>query len=147
MTVYCKRCGRALKASKSIKLGYGPTCYRKKKLEENSFMLEEEVKFLKIEIKMLKRVIRELKTNGIDTNIINSNIIKANNLIPSQQIPITNNSKAESRSNSGSDERNMREVIKELKMCFQSCNGDIRRMLSPIQMDINPMGVSNLAKV
>jgi hypothetical protein len=147
MTVYCKRCGKALKAAKSIKLGYGPTCYRKKKLEEDPLMVEEELKFLKVEIKMLKRIIRELKANVIDANIINSNIIKANNFIPSPQTPIKNIIKVESRPNMGIGKRDMREVIQELKTCFQNCNGDIRSILSPIQMDTNCIGISKLAKV
>ncbi len=29
----CKKCGRELKSKNSIKLGYGPTCYRKIKAE------------------------------------------------------------------------------------------------------------------
>jgi hypothetical protein len=152
MTVYCKRCGRALKAAKSIKLGYGPTCYRKKKLEENSPMVEEELKFLKVEIKMLKRIIRELRAYVIDANIIhtnidNSNIIKANNFITSPQTLITNIIKVESRINRDTGKRAMREVIQELKTCFQNCNGDIRSILSPIQIDSNRIGISNLAKV
>lgn len=147
MVVFCKRCGRKLTSAKSIKLGYGPTCYKKKKLEEHSLIFKEELKFLKVEIKMLKKIIRELKPKIIDTNIINSNIIKALNFIPSQQIPITRIIKEESQPNRNADKRNMREVIQELKICFQKCNGDIRSMLSPIQMDLNHIGISNLAKV
>ncbi|TFG15965.1 MAG: hypothetical protein EU531_07830 [Promethearchaeota archaeon] len=147
MVVFCKRCGRKLTSAKSIKLGYGPTCYKKKKLEEHSLIFKEELKFLKVEIKMLKKIIRELKPKIIDTNIINSNIIKALNFIPSQQIPITRIIKEESQPNRNADKRNMREVIQELKTCFQKCNGDIRSMLSPIQMDLNHIGISNLAKV
>lgn len=147
MTVYCKRCGRALKAAKSVKLGYGPTCYRKKKLEESSLTLEEELKFLKVEIKMLKRIIRELKTNIIDTNIINSNIIKANNFIPSQKTPIASIIKERSRPNRDTCKRDMRDVIQELKACFQNCNGDVRSILSPIQIDTNHISTSQLATV
>jgi hypothetical protein len=147
MTVYCKRCGRALKAAKSIKLGYGPTCYRKKKLDESSLTLEEELKFLKIEIKMLKKIIRELKAHVIDTNISNSNIIKANNFIPSQQIPIVRSIKEESRPKRNIGKGDMREVIQELKACFQKCNGDVRSLLSSIQMERNRNSTSQLAIV
>ncbi len=147
MTVYCKRCGRALKAAKSIKLGYGPTCYRKKKLDESSLTLEEELKFLKIEIKMLKKIIRELKAHIIDASIIKSNIIKANNFIPSQQIPMVRIIKEESRPKRDTDKGDMREVIQELKVCFQKCNGDVRSILSPIQMDTNRNSTSQLALV
>ena len=147
MTVYCKRCGRALKAAKSIKLGYGPTCYRKKKLDESSLTLEEELKFLKIEIKMLKKIIRELKAHIIDASIIKSNIIEAHNFIPSQQIPMVRIIKEESRPKRNTDKGDMREVIQELKACFQKCNGDVRSLLSPIQMDTNRNSTSLLAIV
>jgi hypothetical protein len=147
MTVYCKRCGRELKAAESIKLGYGPTCYRKKKLFKSSLTLEEELKFLKIEIKMLKRIIRELTVNITNANIIKSNIIKDYNFIPSQQVPIVNIIKEESRPKRDTCKGDMREVIQELKVCFQKCNGDVRSILNPIQMDMHLIGSSQSAKV
>ena len=147
MTVYCKRCGRLLKAAKSIKLGYGPTCYRKKKLYRSSLTFEEELKFLKVEIKMLKRIIRELTVNITDVNLIKSNIIKANNFIPSQNIPIVPILKEMSPPRINSGRGDMSEVIQELKACFQNCNGDVRSILNPIQMDINFTGSSQSVKV
>ena len=147
MTVYCKRCGRLLKAAKSIKLGYGPTCYRKKKLHKSSLTFEEELKFLKVEIKMLKRIIRELTVNITEANIIRSNIIKPNNFIPSQKVPIVRMIKEESRSKRDVSKGDMREVIQELKACFQKCKGDVRRILNPIQMDMHLIGSSQSVKV
>jgi hypothetical protein len=147
MTVYCKRCGRLLKAAKSINLGYGPTCYRKKELNKSSLTFEEELKFLKVEIKMLKRIIRELTVNITDVNLIKSNIIKANNFIPSQKTPIVPIIKEASPPRINSGRGDMREVIQELKACFQNCNGDVRSILTPIQMDINFTGSSQSVKV
>jgi hypothetical protein len=147
MTVYCKRCGRLLKAAKSINLGYGPTCYRKKELNKSSLTFEEELKFLKVEIKMLKRIIRELTVNITDVNLIKSNIIKANNFIPSQKTPIVPIIKEVSPPRINSGRGDMREVIQELKACFQNCNGDVRSILTPIQMDINFTGSSQSVKV
>ncbi|MFX1449125.1 MAG: DUF6011 domain-containing protein, partial [Promethearchaeota archaeon] len=47
MKVFCKRCGRELTSAKSIRLGYGPTCYKKitlqESLHENSNKIEEEL--------------------------------------------------------------------------------------------------------
>lgn len=35
---YCKRCGRELKNDQSKMLGYGPTCFKKKKRNTKGFL-------------------------------------------------------------------------------------------------------------
>jgi hypothetical protein len=90
MVFLCKRCGRVLKSVKSIKLGYGPTCYRITKFHDTPVNIHEEIKFLKI---------------------------------------------------------NMTEVIHELKSRFQSCNGDVRSLLKPIQIETHLIEKTQLAIV
>jgi len=130
MTVFCKRCGRVLKSARSIKLGYGPTCYRIIKCQENPINIEEEIKFLKIEINMVKRTIRELKTN------------KATSC---QTFPILKMRKEESHPERDTSKGQMIEVIQELKTCFQNCNGDVKSLLKSIQIEENLIGTSQLA--
>jgi hypothetical protein len=132
MVFLCKRCGRVLKSIKSIKLGYGPTCYRIIKFHDNRVNIQEEIKFLKIEIKTLKKTVRELRTNKFT----------------SYQSPPIERIKIEERS----PERNinkgkMTEVIQELKSRFQNCNGDVRSLLKPIQIESNLSNESQLALV
>ncbi|MFX1590131.1 MAG: DUF6011 domain-containing protein [Promethearchaeota archaeon] len=132
MTVFCKRCGRVLKAARSIKLGYGPTCYKIIKFQENPINIEEEIKFLKIEINMVKRIIRELKTNKFTSN---------------QTLPIIKIRKEEERPERDTNRGQMIEVIQELKTCFENCNGDVKSLLKPIQIERNLTGTSQLAIV
>ncbi len=139
MTVFCKRCGRKLTSAKSIKLGYGPTCYKKITIQESlqvdSNKIEEELKFLKIELKMVKKTLRELRTNPIQSNEV----------ISSQASPIVRIRREESRPERDASKGRMREVIQELKACFQNCNGDVRSLLKPAQMDTTLIGASQVA--
>ncbi|MFX0027078.1 MAG: DUF6011 domain-containing protein [Candidatus Hermodarchaeota archaeon] len=132
MTVFCKRCGRVLKAARSIELGYGPTCYKIIKFQENPINIEEEIKFLKIEINMVKRIIRELKTNKFTSY---------------QTVPIIKIRKEEERPERDINRGQMIEVIQELKTCFKNCNGDVKSLLKPIQIETNLIGTSQLAIV
>ena len=115
MVFLCKRCGRVLTSAKSIKLGYGPTCYRIVKFHDNPINIEEEIKFLKLEINMLKRVIRELKPNKI---------------ISYQATPIIKIRNEERNVETDINKGQMKEVIQELKNFFQSCNGDVKSLFS-----------------
>ena len=130
MVVLCKRCGRPLRSAKSIKLGYGPTCYRLSKIQDNPFNIEQEITFLKIEIKTLKKLLRELKTVNLSSGQSPS-IIRINR---DYKRPEQDQSKGQ-----------MREVLQELKSCFQDCNGDVKRLLTPIPIEINIMDTSQLA--
>ncbi|MFX0081584.1 MAG: DUF6011 domain-containing protein [Candidatus Hodarchaeota archaeon] len=132
MVVLCKRCGRVLKSTKSIKLGYGPTCYRISKFHDNAINIniEEEIKFLKIEIKMLKKIIRD---------------IKANNFTSNQSIPILRIKKEHSNLEKNRNKSQMIEVIQELKNLFQNCNGDIKNLLKPTQIETSLIKKSQLA--
>jgi len=120
MVFLCKRCGRVLKSIKSIKLGYGPTCYRITKFHDTPVNIHEEIKFLKIEISMLKRTLRELKNNEVTTY---------------QTPPIEKIKKQERSTVRDTNKGNMTKVIHELKSRFQSCNGDVRSLLKPIQIE------------
>lgn len=132
MVVLCKRCGRVLKATRSIKLGYGPTCYNKIKNQENHVNLEEEVRFLKIEIKTLKKLLNELRVNQVISTEVS----------PIKRI------RSEVRVQENDDRKcQMREVLLELKSRFQSCDGDIKNMLTPIQNETNMMETNQLALV
>ncbi|MFX0011241.1 MAG: DUF6011 domain-containing protein [Candidatus Hermodarchaeota archaeon] len=130
MVVLCKRCGRPLRSAKSIKLGYGPTCYRLSKTQDNSFNIEQEITFLKIELKTLKKLLRELKTV---------------NLSSSQSSPIIRINREMKRPEQNQSKGRMKEVVQELKSCFQECNGDVKRLLNPIPIEINLMDTSQLA--
>lgn len=132
MVVLCKRCGRVLKSNKSIKLGYGPTCYRISKIHDNTNNIDilEEIKFLKMEIKMLKKLIRDLKTNSFTCN---------------QSSPILRIRKEQSDLEKDRNNNQMSEVIHELKNLFQNCDGDIRSLLKPIQIEPNLLKTSQLA--
>ena len=132
MAYLCKRCGRVLKSARSIKLGYGPTCYRIVKFHDNPINIQEEIKFLKIEINMLKKIIRELNFNKV-TSYQASPIIKIRN----------EESNLESDINKGQ----MKEVIQELKNCFQNCNGNIKSLLKPIHIGPNLIKTSQIAIV
>ncbi|MFX0038347.1 MAG: DUF6011 domain-containing protein [Promethearchaeota archaeon] len=132
MVSLCKRCGRVLKSVKSIKLGYGPTCYRIVKFHDNPINIQEEIKFLKIEINMLKKVIRELKPNKG---------------IPYQTSPIIKIRNEETNLERDINKVQMKEVIQELKNCFQNCNGDVKSLLKPIHIGPNLIKTSQLAIV
>jgi hypothetical protein len=137
MVILCKRCGRVLKSAKSIKLGYGPTCYRISKFHDNpvnpvNSNLHEEIKFLKIEIKMVKKILRELKANQFT----------------SYQIPAIERIKKQERSpERNTNKLQMTEVIQELKNCFQNCNGNVKSLLTPIPMENTLIEPSHLAIV
>ncbi|MFW9828983.1 MAG: DUF6011 domain-containing protein [Candidatus Thorarchaeota archaeon] len=130
MVFLCKRCGRVLKSAKSIKLGYGPTCYRIVKFHDKPINIQEEIKFLKIEINMLKKILRELKPNKD---------------ISYQTFPIINKRKEERNLERDINKVQMNEVIQELKSCFQNCNGDIKSLLKPINTEPNLIKTSQLA--
>jgi hypothetical protein len=132
MVFLCKRCGRVLKSAKSIKLGYGPTCHRIVKFHDNSINIQEEIKFLKIEINTLKKVIRELKPNKI---------------ISYQASPIIKIRNEERNLERDINKGQMKEVIQELKNCFQNCNGDVKSLLKPIHIRPNFIKTSQLAIV
>ncbi|MFX1406861.1 MAG: DUF6011 domain-containing protein [Promethearchaeota archaeon] len=132
MVFLCKRCGRVLKSPKSIKLGYGPTCYRIIKFHDNPLNIQEEIKFLKLEINMLKKALRELKSN---------------NFTPNQDSPILRIRKEETGSERDVNKNQMKAVIQELKSQFQNCNGDVRSLLKPIQIESNLMKPSQVAVV
>ncbi|MFX0105335.1 MAG: DUF6011 domain-containing protein [Candidatus Hodarchaeota archaeon] len=132
MVFLCKRCGRVLKSAKSIKLGYGPTCYRIVKFHGNPINIQEEIKFLKIEINMLKKVIRELKLNKH---------------ISYQASPIIKIRNEERNLERDIYQGQMKEVIKELKNSFQNCNGDVKSLLKPIHIGQNLINTSQLAIV
>ena len=121
MVVLCKRCGKVLKAARSVELGYGPTCYKKIKNQDNNINLEEEVKFLKIEIKTLKKLLNELRVNQV---------------LPTEDSPIIRIEKRiENRVKDPVRDvkrHQMREVLQELKSTFQACNGNIKSLLTPI---------------
>ena len=130
MVVLCKRCGRPLRSEKSIKLGYGPTCYRLSKTQDNPFNIKQEIEFLKIELKTLKKLLRELKTV---------------NLSSGQSSPIIRINREEKRPEQNQSKGQMREVLQELKNCFQDCNGDVKMLLTPIATEINVLDTSQLA--
>ena len=132
MVVCCKRCGRVLKSPKSIKLGYGPTCYRLIKLHDNPLNIQEEIKFLKVEMNMLKKILRELKADRTTSY---------------HTAPIIDIKKEESSSGRDVNKYQMIEVIQELKNCFQVCNGDVKRLLKPIQIETNLIKTSQLAAI
>ncbi|MFW9873164.1 MAG: DUF6011 domain-containing protein [Candidatus Thorarchaeota archaeon] len=130
MVFLCKRCGRVLKSIKSIKLGYGPTCYRIIKFHDNRVNIHEEIKFLKIEINTLKKTLRELRINTMTSY---------------QSPPIERMKIQEKTPERNIDRSKMTEVIQELKNRFQNCNGDVKSLLKPIQIDINLSAKSQLA--
>ena len=130
MVVLCKRCGKVLKAARSIKLGYGPTCYKLIKNQDNNFNLEEEVKFLKIEVKTLKKLLNELRVNQVISTEI-SPIVRIRNEIEDPMRAIKKD--------------HMREVLKELKNSFQECNGDIKSLLTSIRNETNLIETNHLA--
>ena len=132
MVFLCKRCGRLLTSAKSIKLGYGPTCYRISKYHDNpvNVNVHEEIKFLKIEIKTLKKAIRELKVN---------------NFTPNQTFPIIKIRKEERSPERDVNMGHMTEVIQELKCCFQKCDGNVKSLLKPIQIETNHIEISQIA--
>jgi hypothetical protein len=132
MVVLCKRCGRVLKATKSIKLGYGPTCYKKIKNQENYVNLEEEVNFLKIEIKTLKKLLNELRFNQVISTEV-SPIMRIRNEVRVQENDVK--------------KCQMREVLLELKDKFQACDGNIKYLLKPIQNETIMMETNQLALV
>lgn len=132
MVFLCKRCGRVLKSAKSIKLGYGPTCYRITKFHDNPLNIQEEIKFLKLEINMLKKALRELKSN---------------NFSPHQESPILRIRKEERSPEIDAKKNQMIQVIQELKIQFQNCNGDVRSLLKPIQIETNLMKPSQVVAV
>ena len=132
MVFLCKRCGRVLKSDRSIKLGYGPTCYKIVKSHDKPINIQDEIKFLKIEINMLKKIIRELKPN---------------NGISNQAIPIVKVRNKERNLERDINKGQMKEVIQELKSCFQNCNGDIKNLLKPINTGVNLIKRSQLAIV
>ena len=132
MVFLCKRCGRLLTSAKSIKLGYGPTCYRISKYHDNpvNVNVHEEIKFLQIEIKMLKKCLRELKPNQFT----------------SYQTPPIERIKIQERSpKTDTNKAQMTEVIQELKSRFQNCNGDVKSLLKPIQIETNHIEISQIA--
>ncbi|MFW9825343.1 MAG: DUF6011 domain-containing protein [Candidatus Thorarchaeota archaeon] len=134
MVILCKRCGRVLKSVKSIKLGFGPTCYRISKFHDNPVIgnLHEEIKFLKIEIKMVKKILRELKANQFT----------------SYQTPaIERIKKQDSSSERNTNKLQMTEVIQELKSRFQNCNGNVKSLLTPIPIENTLIEPSHLAIV
>jgi hypothetical protein len=132
MVFLCKRCGRVLKSAKSIKLGYGPTCYRISKFHDDPVNVNEEIKFLKIEIKMLKKTLRELKVNEFST----------------YQTPIIERIKKQERSTeTDTNKGQMTKVIQELKSRFQNCNGDVKNLLKPIPIETNLIEKSQVAIV
>ncbi|MFX1480241.1 MAG: DUF6011 domain-containing protein [Promethearchaeota archaeon] len=130
MVFLCKRCGRVLKSIKSIKLGYGPTCYRIIKFHDNHVNIHEEIKFLKIEINTLKKTLRELRINTSTSY---------------QSLPIERIKIQETTPERNIHKRKMTEVIQELKSRFQNCNGDVKSLLKPIQIDTNLSAKSQLA--
>ena len=135
MVVLCKRCGRPLRSAKSIKLGYGPTCYRLSKNQDNLINIEQEITFLKIELKTLKKLLRDLRSTSI---------------IASQHSPTIGITRIKCEENNlERDEHRglMRDVLKELKNCFQECNGNIKSLLKPIQMETTITETSQLAYV
>jgi hypothetical protein len=132
MVVLCKRCGKVLKAARSIELGYGPTCYKIIKNQDNSINLEEEVKFLKIEIKTLKKLLNELRVNQVISSE-DSPIIRIRDEIEDPRRDIKKDY--------------MKEVLRELKDKFQGCNGDIKSLLTPIRNDTNMIGTNHFAYV
>jgi hypothetical protein len=139
MVVLCKRCGRALKSAKSIELGYGPTCYKiinsqDKSIpsQDNSITIQEEIKFLKMEIQMLKYLMRDLKTSKV---------------LSHHAPPIMNVRKEEKNPERNANQGQMMEVIQELKTCFQNCNGDVKSLLRPIQIESTLVKTSKLAIV
>ena len=132
MTVLCKRCGRVLKATKSIKLGYGPTCYKMIKNQDYNINLEEEVKFLKIEIKTLKKLLNELRLNQV-LSTEGSPIVRIRNELEN---PLRDVKKD-----------HMKEVLRELKNKFQGCNGDIKTLLTPIRNETYMLEINRFAFV
>jgi hypothetical protein len=81
---------------------------------------------------MLKKVIRELKPNkGITYQT--SPIIKIRNEERNLERDI--------------NKVQMKEVIQELKNCFQNCNGDVKSLLKPIHIGPNLIKTSQLAIV
>jgi len=96
----CKRCNRELRSEKSIKLGYGETCYRIVNLKKPVLDIETEISFLRMEIKLLKT------------------LIKSNNIVgyrPIERIKITKQDLGPSR-----EKNKMSDVIKEMKALFST---------------------------
>ena len=111
----CKRCGRELTSPKSIKLGYGATCYRIVQLQkvekpEAEPEFSQEIAFLRCEIKTLKRMFRNIQTNG---SIDSIERINRDNRRPERE----------------PQKINMFVVIKELKVVFE---GDFRSRLEKV---------------
>jgi hypothetical protein len=132
MVVLCKRCGRVLKAARSIKLGYGPTCYKKVNTQANPINLEEEIRFLKIEIKTLKKLLNELRVPQV-ISTEGSPIVRIKNELKD---PVRDVKKD-----------HMKEVLRELKNRFQGCNGDIKTLLTPIRNQTNMIETNHFALV
>lgn len=121
----CKRCGKELKSSKSIKLGYGKTCYRIITLQEikepieNTEILDEvisTIKFLKCEINMMKIQMKSMKQNGIVNPIDPIERIKQGEHRPERDLNIGN----------------MAGVLKEFQELVSGVS-DIRQLLIPIE--------------
>ncbi|GAH35756.1 unnamed protein product [marine sediment metagenome] len=112
----CKRCNRVLKNPKSIELGYGKTCYRIVKLQENNKpeVKINDIEFLRMEINTLKRQIREIRINGIKT-------VESIERIKIDSNPIRNE-----------QEIRFYGCVRELKGIFNMDNWDYRNVLVPI---------------
>lgn len=100
----CKRCRAILTNPKSIELEYGKICYRvvqlQKKKEDDDMKID--INFLKCEINMLKRMIKQIKSTGI------------NNIEDIERIRID-----EQRPERDGNKGNLVLVVKELKTFFK----------------------------
>ena len=115
---FCLRCGKKLTNEKSIKLGYGKTCYILHQHENNSNSNNEitnTLNFLKCEINMIKNQLSQLKNNGISQNIPIERIKQSTNTIMSK------------------DENKMNDVIKEMKELFVSVS-NVRELLIHVEV-------------
>ena len=112
----CKRCNRVLKNPKSIELGYGKTCYRIVKLQENNKpeVKIDDIAFLRMEINTLKRQIREIRISGIKT-------VESIERIKIHDNPIRNE-----------QEIRFFGCVRELKGIFNTDKWDYRNVLVPI---------------
>lgn len=128
----CKRCGRALKSSKNIELGYGSKCFKIIQLQEslnkpsNALIeLKNSYNQLSLKLTILERKVAKFQEKAI-SNI--DSIERTTQITEIQNTP---------------ERINFTIVIQELKMIFKGENFNYHEILRPInprtEIEISPV--------